>query len=142
MPYIGFDMLEWLRPIHRRQIAIGVVIPIVVLALAFTSFLIWRRRRKAKRAAAADTGTEYSEVTQNGQGGVNEFYKPHGSSEEVDGNPIAQLHADDSRQELGSQAVYQMEDQGREPAELDAWGRPLELSNGPSVRRPSGESRP
>ncbi len=59
----------------------------------------------------------------------------------MEGNPVAQLHADDARQELGSRMLYQMADQEREPAELEASGRPQELSNGPSVRRPSRNGR-
>ncbi|KAI4156072.1 MAG: hypothetical protein LQ341_000047 [Variospora aurantia] len=119
--------------------AIGVAVPLVVVALVVVAFFLWRWRRRrrnkeAAAAAAADKGPEYSQVSQNSQGGggvVTEFFKP-----EVEGNPVAQLHADDARHELGSQAVYQMGDQEREPAELEATNRPpQELSNGPSVRR-------
>lgn len=119
--------------------AIGVAVPLVVVALVVVAFFLWRRRRRrrnkeAAAAAAADKGPEYSEVSQNSQGGgggvVTEFFKP-----EVEGNPVVQLHADDVRHELGSQAVYQMGDQEREPAELDATKPPQELSNGLSVRK-------
>lgn len=59
----------------------------------------------------------------------------------MEGIPVAQLHADDVRQELGSEMVYQMADQGREPAELDARSGPLELGHGLSVRRPTRDGR-
>ncbi|KAL8656235.1 MAG: hypothetical protein Q9210_000385 [Variospora velana] len=122
----------------KAAIGVGIAVPLVVVVLAVVAFFLWRRRRRNKEAAAADKGPEYSEVTQNSQGGgVTEFFKP-----EVEGNPVAQLHADDARHELGSQAVYQMGDQESEPAELEATNRPQELSNGPSVRRPSRDNRP
>ncbi|KAL8904329.1 MAG: hypothetical protein Q9207_003340 [Kuettlingeria erythrocarpa] len=117
--------------------AIGVSAGVGVPIIAVIAFVLWRRRRKSKQAAAADSGPNYSEVAQNTQGGgVDEFYKP-----EMEDNPVAQLHADDARQELGSRMLYQMADQEREPAELDASSRPQELSNGPSVRRPSRDGR-
>ncbi|KAL9017437.1 MAG: hypothetical protein Q9185_005255 [Variospora sp. 1 TL-2023] len=118
--------------------AIGIAVPLGVVALVVVAFFLWRRRRRRRRrnkeaaaAAAAHKGPEYSQVSQNGV--VTEFFKP-----EVEGNPVAQLHADDVRHELASQAVYQMGDQEREPAELEATNippSPQELSNGPGVRR-------
>lgn len=118
----------------KAAIGAGVAVPVVVIILAITLFFLWRRRRKNKQAGAAGKGPDYSELAQPGE--VNEFYKP-----EMEDNPIAQLHADDARQELGSEMVFQMADQGREPAELDACTRPQELSNGASVRRPSRDGR-
>ncbi|KAI4174105.1 MAG: hypothetical protein LQ343_002551 [Gyalolechia ehrenbergii] len=148
-------------------IAIGVVIPVVVLALAVAAFFLWWRRRKAKTAVAPnEKGPEYSEVmTQDSPSpgpAVGESYNKHGS--EIQGTPVAQLHADESkfynkhgsdvegipvaqlraeesRQEPGVGMADHMGDPERELAELDAYSPPLELSNGPSVRRASRNSR-
>ncbi|KAL8944011.1 MAG: hypothetical protein Q9216_000720 [Gyalolechia sp. 2 TL-2023] len=148
-------------------VAIGVVIPVVVLAVAFVAFFLWWRRRKAKTAVAPnEKGPEYSEVMTQDQPSpgpaVSEFYNKHGS--EIQGTPVAQLHANESklyktqgsdaggfpmaqlharesRQELGGGMAYNIGDPGRDLAELDSYSPPLELSNGPSVRRTSRDSR-
>ncbi|KAL8835543.1 MAG: hypothetical protein Q9170_003276 [Blastenia crenularia] len=123
--------------------AIGVIVPVVVLGFAIMSFLLWRRRRSATTKPAPDEkGPEYSEVIQEQNSpreGVGEFYKPRES--EIGGNPVSQLHGEGVMPELGSEMGFNMGDVGRELVELDAYSPPLELSNGPSVRRPSRDSR-
>ncbi|KAL8715033.1 MAG: hypothetical protein Q9220_000990 [cf. Caloplaca sp. 1 TL-2023] len=117
------------------KIAIGVVIPVVLLTLSLALFLLWRRRKSKSRAKE---GADYGEVTQNNNGGGNitEFYKAGGS--EADGNAVAQLHADDARQELGGRTIHQMGERDPEPVELEARSqsqmtRPLEPTGlGPS----------
>ncbi|KAL8953935.1 MAG: hypothetical protein Q9222_000222 [Ikaeria aurantiellina] len=118
------------------KVAIGVVIPLVILTLSIASFLLWRWRRRRSITKDVDQGAGYSEVTQNG-GRITEFYKSGGS--EADGTAVSQLHADDARQELGSQMIHQLGDPDPEPVELEAQSRPLETSLGSSLRRFSFE---
>lgn len=70
---------------------------------------------------------------------VTDLYNKHGS--EIHGTPVAQLHAEDSIQELGSGMGYNIGNPERDLAELESYSPPLELSNGPSVKRASRDSR-
>ncbi|KAL8723722.1 MAG: hypothetical protein Q9225_000017 [Loekoesia sp. 1 TL-2023] len=116
------------------KIATGIIVLVVSLTFAITSFFRWQRRRQARTKAAPDEkAPEYSKVAQeqNIPGvGVGEFYNTPGS--EVEGNP------EDSRQELGSQIVYHIGGQERRLPELDAYSPPLELDIGRSMKRHRG----
>ncbi|KAI4189479.1 MAG: hypothetical protein L6R41_001441 [Letrouitia leprolyta] len=126
------------------KVAIGVVVPVAFLAFAFAAFFLWWRRRKPKTAVAPnEKGPEYSQVMTQDQPSpgpaVTDLYNKHGS--EIHGTPVAQLHAEDSIQELGSGMGYNIGNPERDLAELESYSPPLELSNGPSVKRASRDSR-
>ena len=105
------------------KVAIGVCVPIAVIALAVLAFLLWRRKKEAASAAAT---TEYSHMPQ---------MQDHNIG--ADGFPPAQLHGDDARVEPDSNMRYQLSDEAQIVPELrsDADVTPQELSSGPSVRR-------
>ncbi|MCJ1226403.1 hypothetical protein MMC12_003055 [Toensbergia leucococca] len=103
------------------KIAIGVTIPIVLIAAIAAMIIYLRLRRKKKLSATTDQ--QYSEV----------------KDQELMGTPVAQLDAEPAKGELGGVPVSQL-DAGpiqvlQEPAELDGFSGPQELSAGPSVRR-------
>ena len=103
--------------------AIGVVIPVAVIALAASGFFLWRRKKTEKAEA---TTTEYSHVPQ---------MQEH--REEAGDISRAQLHGGDARMEPDSSMRYQLSDEARVLPELrnDADVEPQELSTAPSVRR-------
>ena len=106
--------------------AIGVVVPLVIIAIAAAAFLIWRRKRKAKQA----TDPHYDQV----QG----LHDDDGyARKELGGGEVSQLHGEEARNEADGRPRYQLSDGAAATPELNASNdvEPQELSSGPSIRR-------
>lgn len=106
--------------------AIGVVVPIFVVASALVAFWIWRRKKRGKETS----NPAYSQVQ-----GLQD--QPEWARTELGGGEIAQLHSQDARPEVDGRTRYQLSDEVAVTPELTATANvePQELSSGPSVRR-------
>ena len=106
--------------------AIGVVVPIFIIASALVALWLWLRKKNAREAS--DPG--YRQVQ-----GMQDV--PEWGRTELGGGEIAQLHSHDARPEVDGRTRYQLSDEAAVTPELTATAavEPHELSTGPSVRR-------